>query len=403
MGGALLELIAKGNQDVYLIGNPNMTYFKNVYNRHTNFSMETIETNFNDVVDFGKKVTALIEKKGDLLHKMFLEINLPTMSTGATQISWINGIGNQMIDFVELYIGGVLIDRVRGDVMDVWSELTTPIGQQSGYYKMVGKFTSFNKATQQNSLTLFIPLPFWFCNDISRSLPLVSLQYSDIKVSVQFKNFNQLWFNGNNTGVPAPDTKSITKANLLCDYIFLDEFERKKFAGMKKTEYLIEQYQIITGNHNLANQSSINIPLFLNHPVKELIWFYHSDERISYNDLGDYSSGLSNIYKKNPITNVELKFNGQDRFKKRNAEFFRLVQPYKHHTRSPVDYIYCYSFAITPEYLQPSGSCNFSKIDNANLLLELQSTMGSGEFIVFAINYNILEIKNGMAGLLFSS
>lgn len=403
MGGALLELVAKGKQDTYLIGNPNMTYFKNVFNRHTNFSMETIGINFNEAPDFGKKVTVTIDKKGDLLHKMFLELNLPTMDGGGSQISWINGIGNHIIEYAELYIGGVLIDRVRGDVVDVWSELTTPIGQQSGYYKMVGKFTSFNKATQQNSLSLFIPFPFWFCNDISRSLPLIALQYSDIKINIKFREFSQLWFNGNNTGVPAPVTASITKANMLCDYIFLDVYERKKFAGLKSTEVLIEQYQIINGNHNVANQTSINIPLFFNHPIKEIIWFYHSDARLAYNDLGDYSSGLTNIYKKNPITNVELKFNGQDRFKKMNAEFFRLVQPYKHHTRSPVDYIYSYSFAISPESLQPSGSCNFSKIDNANLILELQSTMGSGEFIVFAINYNVLQISNGMAGLLFSS
>lgn len=396
MGGALLQLVAKGNQDTHLIGNPNTTYFKNIYKRHTNFSFESIEVNFNENVNFGVYSSAFIPRKGDLLHKIFLEVDLPALKSN---VSWINGIGHHLIEYVELRMGGVLVDKIYGELLDVWSELTTPIGQQGGYYKMVGKFASFNEASQTGSLKLFIPLPFWFCRDISRSLPLISLQYTDIKVSVKFRTFDELWYK--NTAAAAPTTRNITKAVLYCDFIFLDTYERKQFAGMKEDNILIEQFQVSDGHNVLANQTSSKIELNFNHSIKEIYWIYQSDTYLAYNDWGNYSH--TNISNKKPFTNIELKFNNNDRFKKRSAEYFRLVQPYNHHTRSPEDYIYMYSFALHPERMQPSGSCNFSKLDSAILLLEYQNSIGSGKVTVYAINYNILNIKNGMAGLMYSS
>jgi hypothetical protein len=404
MGAALLELVARGEQDIPLIGNPNMTYFKNIYKRHTNFSMETIEINFNDAVDFGKQTSTYIDKKGDLLNKIFIELDLPALTTN---ISWINGIGHHIIEYIELRFGGVLIDKIYGELLDIWSELTVPYGLQGTYYKMVGKFGSYNKSTQSGALKLFIPVPFWFCNDISRSLPLISMQYTDIKITVKFRPYTEMYnLRGLTTSETStiPSSKEFVGCRLLCDFIFLDVYERRQFAGMKESITLIEQFQISENHGVLANQSSINIPLNFNHTVKELIWFYRSDTNISsYNDRGNYAgdSTTSSILK--PFTTVELKFNGNDRFTKRAGDFFRFVQPYKHHTTGHEDFIYTYSFALKPEELQPSGTCNFSKINSAVLVLPLSSGIDTGVITVYAYGYNVLKIKNGMAGLMYSS
>ena len=410
MGGALLELVAKGKQDKYLIGNPNTTYFKNIYARHTNFSMESIEINFNENPDFGVYSSSFIEKKGDLLHKIMLEVELPVITHTSGDVSWTDGIGHHLIEYVELKIGGEIIDKVYGDFLDIWSELSTPLGQQEGYYKMVGKSSSFMSTTFARDVKLFIPLPFWFCNDISRSLPLISLQYSDIQICVKFRKFNELWFkrDNNNNPITSVDRVSIKSAKLYCDYVFLDVFERKKFAEVKNTKMLIEQFQISDGHNVYANETTKKIALKFNHPVKELYWVYQSNTNLDMNYLGNYSSddrdGVPNNSENHkPFKTVELKLNNQDRFRKRHSDYFRLVQPYQFHTRSPIDFIYSYSFALHPERLQPSGSCNFSKIDNSTLILELVDGIKAGRITVYAYSYNVLIIQNGMAGLEFSS
>lgn len=404
MGAALLELVARGEQDIALIGNPNMTYFKNVYKRHTNFSMETMELNFNEAPDFGRQTSLFIDKKGDLLSAMFLELDLPALTTN---ISWINGIGHHIMEYIELRFGGILVAKLYGELLDIWSEMTVPHGLQGTYYKMVGKFGSYNKSTQSGALKLFIPLPFWFCNDISRSLPLISMQYTDIQLTVKFRQYSEMYnLRGLTSGETAtiPSSKQITACKLLCDFIFLDVYERRKFAGMKESTTLIEQFQISENHSVLANQPTIKIPLNFNHPVKELIWFYRSDTNVTtYNDRGNYAGDSTTSSTLKPFTTVELKFNGVDRFQKRVGDFFRFVQPYKHHTTGHEDFIYTYSFALKPELLQPSGTCNFSKIDSAVLVLPLASGIEAGVITVYGYSYNVLKIKNGMAGLMYSS
>ena len=200
-------------------------------------------------------------------------------------------------------------------------------------------------------------------------------------------------------------TLSIDGAHLFCDFIYLDEYERKKFAESKELEYLIEQFQINDNIEVTDGQSSHIANLHFNHCVKEIIWFYQSKINNDANELNTYgyyiSPDFTNVNK--PFEQVELKLNNQDRISKRSIEYFRLVQPYYHHTNGTNNFIYVYSFALYPEELQPSGTCNFSKIDNVNMVFTLPSTILQGYITVFAINYNIMKIKNGMAGLMFSS
>jgi len=404
--GTLVELIARGKQDTYIIGNPQFSYFKSVYKRYTNFAIEAIKQIFTESPDFGKKVTCIIDKKADLLSDILLEIELPALQEN---ISWTNGIGYYMIDYVELQFGGEPIDRITGDMMNILMELTTTYGKKQSLYPMIGKSITFSTSSQTGALNLLIPLPFWFCRSIEKSLPLIAMQYTDVKIVVQFKQFNKCWYNLPNTlnGLVPSSTPSIGIANLLCNYVYLDVFERTKFAKQLNHEYLIEQFQSINGYSIAQNILNVNIRLFFNHTVKELFWIYRTTVATNANDYDNYSSitnyDTSNEINIAPFKDITLRFNGNDRFETTTETFFRLYQPYKYHSSGTNNYIYMYSFAIEPENIQPSGTCNFSKLDNVVLSLDMSPNIPEGIVNVYGINYNILRIQNGMSGLLFSS
>lgn len=401
--GTLVELIARGNQDAFLVGNPQFSYFKSVYRRHTNFSMEPIRQIFNESPDFGKRIVCTIEKKADLLNDILLEIELPAL---VNNVSWTNGVGYFMIDYVELQLGGEPIDRITGDLMDSWMELTTQLGIKNTLYDMIAKTITFNKNTQTNALKLLIPLPFWFTRKVERSLPLISMQYIDVRIVVQFKPFDQCWYKLSNGATP-PNGISITKANLLCNFIYLDVFERQKMAANPIFEYLIEQFQISNPIEVPAQATNIYGELYFNHPVKELIWIYRSSVANSANDYYNYASiqyyNTPNETRTEPFEHCQLKFNGNDRFEHIVSRYFYQYQPYRFHSCGTYQYIHVYSFALDPENVQPSGTANFSKLDNVVLNLACTNNISEGTLYVFATNYNILRIQSGMAGLMFSS
>ncbi len=399
--GSLLELVALGKQDRHIIGNPEISFFKSVFKRHTNFSIENIRNQFTSSAKFNDKGSCIIERKGDLLSSMHLQIELPQLESATT--SWINGAGNHIIKEVELQMGGIQIARFTGEYLDLISSLSVPQSKSDGYYKMVGKHSSYTNTSQRGPITLFVPLPFWFCKDISNALPLIGLQYSEIKVNIKFRPFSECWYSGLNVSDGTIE-KSITSVYLYCDYIYLDTFERKKFATMCDKHYLIEQVQEINDTNITSSLSSKNIDLYFNHPVKELIWIYRADEQTTYNIWDKYGKNPNGGNNEAPISNVELFLNSNSRFKKRKGEYFRLMQPYQRHTSVPTtNYIYVYSFALMPEKFQPTGTCNFSRLDNTTLEIEFESSILKGSIVVYAINYNILKITNGMAGLLYTT
>lgn len=404
MGGSLLELLAVGEQDKHLIGNPQISFFKKVYKRHTNFSLEQISQTFYETADFGKKVTAKIDKKGDLLYKMYLELKLPVLDPNYN-ISYINGIGHHIIKKIDFLIGGTKIVSMTGEYIDINSELTVPSSKKDGYYDMIGKVKEYDMNSSSQAHNLYIPLPFWFCKEINQALPLISLQYHDIRVDIEFRPFDDCWYSGT-AMTNIPSTVSFTKVRLLCDYIFLDTYERKEFA-QRECDFLIEQVQESSGNQVEPNITNKIIELYFNHPVKELFWIYQNDTVSTTNDWSNYSKTIDNDTINNqiletPFIQFMLKFNGLDRFEQRTEEYFRLVQPYQYHTSVPENFIYVYNFALEPEKNFPTGSCNFSKIDKATLHCEMDNNHLVGGIRVYATNYNILRIKSGMAGLMYS-
>ena len=420
--GAVLQLGAYGEQDLLLTGNPQITYFKDVYKRYTNFAMELDRQYLNGHVNFGKRTFCNLERKGDLVHQIYLHVRLPTFELDSFSdnnyiCSWTNAVGHAMINFINIKIGGMEIDRHYGQWMQIWADLTTPLDKRPAYDVMIGRTNTFLPTSQQGALDLYVPLQFWFNRHIGLSLPLIALQQSEVTIELEFNELNDLWisnvgvdpltawrqFNTSPNGAKAPF--DIQKAELLVNYIYLDEEERRWFAMMDHT-YLIEQVQINPPVNFPPGQRSMLVSLEeLSHPIKELIWIIQSrdveDKTYNYaNDWFNFSAfpGNPTLGSVDPLHRAQLKFEGQDRFEKRDGEYFNIVQPYEYHTFTPNNYINVYSFALNPEKLQPSGTANFSRLDHVHMLIELIEPLDGNEINepsinFYATNYNILIIK----------
>lgn len=580
-----MQLVAYGAQDVYLTGNPQITFWKVTYRRYTNFAVESIEQTFNGQADFGRRVQCVISRNGDLAYRTYLQVTLPEINQfmglgtySANQNTgvyarWLDFPGEQLIAQVEVEIGGQRIDRQYGDWMHIWNQLTMTTEQQRGYFKMIGNTTQLTFITDpsfaevdgpcdsqaprqvcapRNALpetTLYVPLQFWFCTNPGLALPLIALQYHEVKINLDIRPIDEcLWAvttlncnenpfssaNQSPVGKPVPATiaynQSLVAASLYVDYIFLDTDERRRMA-QNPHEYLITQLQF-TGDESVGSSSN-KIKLNFNHPVKELIWVVQPDKNVDYcssltcdaplykvlgaqpfnytdaidalpnaihafggpasiaadsnafidanglfNDAGAFDSqpfstnssftgywhGPDNPYSEpnmgpeldltgldpemaaalgaagtgggnsgqvnstlsdagtfvlaetsldmhcwgqNPVVTAKLQLNGQDRFSEREGTYFSWVQPYQAHTRNPDEGINVYSFALRPEEHQPSGTCNFSRIDNATLQLVLSNATVEGtntaKVRVYATNYNVLRIMSGMGGLAYSN
>lgn len=544
MAGGLLQLVAYGAQDVFLTGNPEITFWKVSYRKHTNFAMESIEQIFNGQADFGRRVTATISRNGDLIYRTYIQLTLPEINqsmapNGAEGVyaRWLDYPGEQIIAQAEVEIGGQRIDRQYGDWMHIWNQLTMTNEMATGYYQMIGHTTQLTYlidpsfanisgpctstggpsqiCAPRNALpetTLYIPLLFWFSRNPGLSLPLIALQYHDVKINIDFRPIGEvLWAVSSLTSisgtksVPLAYQQSLVAASLYLDFIFLDTDERRKMA-QNPHEYLIEQLQF-TGDESVGSSSN-KIKLNFNHPCKELIWVVQPDSNVDYcssltagttlyktfgaqsfnytdaidalpptitafggpletagssnfintsglfqdagasdafgptfnttsyewqttsglyqgiapqpaglvtgstvSDAGTFVLGETALnlhcWGQNPVVTAKLQLNGQDRFSEREGTYFGLVQPFQHHTRSPDTGINVYSFALKPEEHQPSGSCNFSRIDNATLQLVLSANTVAGtataKVRVYAINYNVLRVMSGMAGIAYSN
>ena len=579
-----MQLVAYGAQDVYLTGNPQITFWKVTYRRYTNFAIESIEQTFNGQADFGRRVQCTISRNGDLAYRTYLQVTLPEINqlmgvgtyvagnnTGV-YARWLDFPGEQLIAQVEVEIGGQRIDRQYGDWMHIWNQLTMTSEQTRGYFKMIGNTTQLTFITDpsfadvdgpcdsqaprqvcapRNALpetTLYVPLQFWFCTNPGLALPLIALQYHEVKINLDIRPIDEcLWAvttlscNTNPTGgnstqyasgkaVPASIAynQSLVAASLYVDYVFLDTDERRRMA-QNPHEYLITQLQF-TGDESVGSSSN-KIKLNFNHPVKELIWVVQPDQNVdycsslvcdallfkvlgaqpfNYTDAIDalpnavhafagpdavgkadtnsligqhafidseglfesagamdaasigftgYWHGPGNPYNEgnfggpqvvtntttgittlvgtnatehmnssvsdagtfvltetsldmhcwgqNPVVTAKLQLNGQDRFSEREGTYFSWVQPYQSHTRNPDEGINVYSFALRPEEHQPTGTCNFSRIDNATLQLVLSNATVEGtktaKVRVYATNYNVLRIMSGMGGLAYSN
>jgi hypothetical protein len=513
MGGGLMQLVAYGAQDVYLTGNPQITFFKVVYRRHTNFACEAIEQTFNGTPAFGGKATVPITRNGDLVTKMWLKTDIKstdnfakvhtsatttavyalgtasstnagntasitcansgygeitiTLAAGSTALSaanapvggviriqgvtnyngyyvvttvgnntvakvaalamdvtdpingtvssgkfhdgtgspadsatltvataivttykdaeafeYVDDLGYALINSVELQIGGTKIDKHYGRWMHIWSQLTKTAGQEAFYGDCINAHHA-EWGDASKSRTLYVPLQFFCCRNDGLALPLIALQYHDVRLEFEFETAANCCVSASKSG-----NISLSNTTLLVNYIYLDSEERKRFAQASH-EYLIEQLQFTGIETASATAGANKIRLNFNHPVKELVWVHRA------------SAVGTQLDTHLATTDALLQLNGHDRFSKQSQKFFNAVQTNMHHTRSPSSNVCVYSFALNPEEHQPSGTCNFSRIDNATL--NITTATANGEIHVYGVNYNVLRIMSGMGGVAYSN
>lgn len=480
MGIGLVQLVAFGTEDLYLTGQPQISFFKSVYRRHTNFSMESIPQTITGTVSPGSRVSVTIARNGDLLKKLWITFNPSNLfhtdvtDSSANKFVVHSDLGHSLFNIIELEIGGQVIDSHYGKWLTIWRDLTevNPTGHQSfmgpwggepplnNFDNSVVRFSylpNFNKSTRYQRMSYthgsqeiillpegnnvsilgnapteaYVPMQFWFCKNPGLALPLIAMQYHEVKINITFNKVIDLvsGFSINdyidNSVVISADYSSI---QVFGDYIFLDSAERKQFAD-NPHEYLIEQvqFQKIVGNNN---------KLYFNHPIKEILWTGSSiaSERTKLvpsktsRPYAGYGTSTpqpivprgdflppGSIYRPSSLTqyNGKLVFNGNDRFSARHLNYFTRNQIWNNHTGfgssilNP-DCIAVYSFSLRPEEHQPSGTCNFSRINEIVLTFGTISNTDSSlldylNLDIFAVNYNILRISAGMGTIAYSN
>ena len=422
MAGGLMQLVAYGAQDVYLTGNPKVTFFQAVYKRHTNFAMENIEQTVNGTAADSGRVSVTIARNGDLVGDMYVELKAASgINTGGhTGSSWV---AERAIKNAELSIGGQRIDKHYQRWWRLYSELYLSDAAKTNW----GKMTSTVATAAADSRQVFLPLIFFFNRNPGLALPLIALQYHEVRIDIDLTSEFDTY---------------VTGLKVWGNYMYLDTEERRRFA-QKGHEYLIEQVQH-TGTDSLTESGTKQVRLSYNHPVKELVWCVTEGVSTGHdlwnlgtaNGDGDVvvssgaGAGVANVaigtsqsgapmFLRGPdagstdyveetvgaLSTAKLVLNGQDRFKEQSGKYFNQVQPFAHHSGSPCAGVYSYSFALKPEEHQPTGTCNFSRIDNAQMSVTCgaKGDLGSLSLQMFAVNYNVLRVQSGMGGLAFSN
>jgi len=458
MAGGLMQLVAYGAQDVYLTGQPKVTFFQAVYKRHTNFAMENIQQTVNGTPSNGGRVSVTIARNGDLVGDMYIRLQ-PTQ-LGASNLTSTNSnfdmcwVAERSVADIELTIGGQRIDKHYQTWWRLYAELFLSESEKINYGKMTSSSSAFADSVNPNSV--YLPLLFFFNRNPGLYLPLIALQYHEVRLDFDLTSYFTSYFG----------TSAVFE--VWANYVYLDTEERRRFA-QKGHEYLIEQVQHTGGDSITATAGGLSsspagaqtIRLSFNHPVKELIWCYTNTVSTAYNSLWNFSTSAANVnvtcsaspfavgaalphtigaprlfantmaltgtasagltsnigwveegssnvssgtqVEVGPLYNFKLVLNGQDRFKEQAGKYFNQYQPYVYHSGVPYPGIYCYSFALQPEEHQPTGTCNFSRIDNAQVAINMKGNYTTPLQKMFAVNYNILRIQSGMGGLAFSN
>ena len=541
MGGGLLQLVAYGAQDAYITGNPHITFWKVLYKRHTNFAMEAFRVNFTGAPQYGQRVVAVINRNADLMYKTYLEVVLPDTQTSATgaayDVLWTNGgqrrLGYVLLKKIEVEIGGQIIDTHYGEWLYLWENLTSNVDNSTKLDSMTGGqqggALSTNTSCGGRPSVMYIPLQFWFCRNPGLALPLIALQYHEVRINITLSPSTDLVSKGSFSSVSAAAAAlpQLKEMSLYIDYIYLDVDERRRFA-QQSHEYLIDQLQF--GLQQTLSTANARIDLTLNHPVKELIWVFQDARKTDCGSTTTTAAGFTQPFSYDDIADrCRLQINGQDRFDERYGDYFWKVQPYQHHsgggfwparneasaltataavpaisasftltavsttqthpytgltgllvpgmvlngtnatgynivvinvtpssatagtilttsftstasaytatssdsgsqnfgasgdatvtgsiltTYQSTNPINVYSFALQPEEHQPSGTCNFSRIDTTTLVFDSVTSGGAGtypskafpyNFRLYAVNYNIFRVMSGMGGLAYSN
>ena len=468
MVGGTLQLVARGQQDIYLTGSPTLSYFQFVYRKHTNFAMEPIRQTFlsKPVLDRTSRTiaTCRIGRDADLLKEVYLAFQLPAIySDGNLRFRWIDKVANYMVYSASVRVDTNLVDIQYGEWLDVWNELTLTDSKREAYDKMTGNTYEFTNPTALNnrivitnnwldyqyypaytvvngvatpsipSRRFFVPLNFWFCQNPGLALPLISLQYQKVEISIEFRGiedlyqvydtttgkylspakYRALYPNGADVSIGSflvpggggPNAQIDIDGYLECNFIFLDDDERRSMAA-NSADYLVER----VFRMDIEGYTTVGVmDLIIQNPIKEIIWIMRRRDVVDYNEWTNFTYNMP--YDASQPSQIILKtakvmFNGLDRFEEKPYEFFNQIQPYQHHTSSPRDGVHVYSFALYPEKNQPSGAFNASMISKIQLYLTMNAPTDPNveyEVVAYATYYNIFRVMAGTGAMVFAT
>lgn len=406
MSGGLIQLVALGPQDVHLTSEPERTFFKQTYKRHTHFATEPIRQVVSGNPGFGSKVSCVFSRSGDLISNVVVEVVLQR-GTGTTFYA-----AEQLLKSAELLVGGQRFDLLTNTWLRIYDEVYRPIDQREAYRQMTD-FAHTAIEPVGSVKRFYVALPFWFCNNPASALPLIALQYHDVELRLEFAK-----------SVAGVDATFAPQVSVWCEYVFLEAQERQWFAQQAQ-EYMIEQVQTVSQSiaplANAVKRETVELPF--NHPVKFIAWVAKPPDGTHGLFTSNYATGkgLQALEVYGPVSEAALTLNGKDRFVARPGSYFRLHHPFNVFGQAPSVGVYIYSFALNPRAWAPSGTLNFSRIEDARLQVYLKKAnltdgtpaatedqtttgaLGLTTIEVYARCYNFIKFENGMAAILYAS
>jgi hypothetical protein len=392
MSPGILQLQSVGMQDVYLTKDPEINIFKNRYYRYVNFATENVQLPLNERVNWGKRTSCDIKKHGHLLSKLYLHLQIPSISKkDGTYASWIDTLGYGLFsDAIELEIGGVIVDRLYPVFLDMWDELTVS-PQDTTRKMMILKTDTWRSTirTGDSEHNLVIPLSFWFTKSPSLALPILAMQSQDIKVHFKFKQFNEcIHYDGD----LEPDQIDIISASVFAEYVFLDDLILETYMNTKH-QYVIDQVQY-NGDESIGeNMTYFKSVLKFNNPVKEILLCAIDKGSQESNNHFNYSRSSDG----NPlILEIGMLLDGKRRFETYPEYYYRINLPDTVHSFISSKHMYCIPFAKKPEEIQPTGAINMTQFNDITLPLKMNSGNQETNLYVFALSHNVVTVENGV-------
>lgn len=494
MGIGLLILVQVGKQNIYLSTQPEITFFKIAYKRHTNFSIEPTPQYFKTTPDFGRKCTVCLGRNADMVSNCYLYVKLPSImmenysssSSKVKQFAWAEKIGLALINYIEVEIGGTIVDRHYGDWLNIWHEMTVSLNLVDSYNRMIGNYdalTSYSKT--KDSMIVYVPLAFWFCLDSGLALPLIALLHNDVKIHVEFNDINvcyklspshyisvaenfclmepgeqfyQMYQNNKVVGefvyfdqinlrvyynpikgvFSIPTTQndmnytlismktkfkmniiansvvvmdndyfqfnqpSLISAHILTNYIYLDNFERTIFLN-NTNQYIVPIVQTLPSQTIYSINAMYKIPFY--NPIKMIVWRLILQSNQLINNLFNYTSYPYTTTEESLINRNLIVINSTNRIDMSEIDFYTKIQQYQYNYYTRQKGIYTYSFAMNPRDIQPSGSMNFSRVDDSYIQLTLNNIVNYQNPVIiqgYGIQYNLFRTSHGIGGLVFN-
>lgn len=398
----MTQLSALGRADVDTVIRPNITFWKSTYKKHTNFAMEPKRADFQGSTGYDRRNTNKLPRQGDLIAKCYWYLKVAPVAAGAGTARLVEDFGRAVIDEASIEIGSVVYDKLYPEALHVWEELTCDKERQLG--KLTGKTSSTAQLVDWAKFNqhFYIPLPFWFHNEYGAALPTIATHLTDIQINIKTKPKSQLI-----VGNPPPYAIQAADAEwletyLMLETVYLDDAERE-YLSKAELKYVITQTQYLGLHTVAAGARETKLDVRFNQPCKMLLWCGRSDTNSTALNWFNFAGPEVGEFNGELFKQATLKLNNNNRFDPQLCYYLRVLQAYQHNTRIPDKHIYAYNFSLYPEDPNPSGTINFSRIDNCKLQLEWSNALPEGYSIfVYTKSINVMQVSSGVALLRFA-